>query len=266
MPYLYFIWKSHRSFLLFSMVFVSLFQFLILRLVTTVDTSTLVLVLDQIPENIRNLLGEDFVSMLTVKGAVALGMNHPLVLVILSIAAIIIPSRHIAGEIETGTLELILSFPVKRVRLLLNLYISAIFFLFLIIFCALCASLISIHIFHPLTSDLFIKVVMIGANFWLLFLFIMSLTTVFSVFEKEANKVGMKVAGIVLIFYLLHYLSSIWDAIKFTKPFNIFNYYRPVDLINGERSFLLHSIVLISLILLCLFISIYQFNRRDIPG
>jgi len=266
MSYFNFIWKSHRSFLLFSMVFISLFQFLILRLVTTIDTSTLMLVLDQIPEDIRALLGEDFVSMLTVEGTAALGLNHPLVLVILSIGAIIIPSRHIAGEIETGTLELVLSFPVKRVNLLLNLCLSAMVFLFLIIFCALCSSLLSIHIFHELTFDLFIKMVMIACNLWLLFLFIMTLSMVFSTFEKEANKVGIRVAGIVLIFYLLHYLSSIWDAIGFTKPFNIFNYYRPSDLISGERSFLLHSAVLLFLIVSGLFISIFQFNRRDIPG
>jgi ABC-type transport system involved in multi-copper enzyme maturation permease subunit len=266
MSYFYFIWKSHRSFLLFSMIIIPLLQFLILRLVTAIDHSSIIMYLiEQLPENVQAKFG-NFTSMLTVEGAAAFGLNHPLVLVILSIGAITIPSRHIAGEAETGTLELVLSFPVKRIKLLLNLWTSAAVFLFLIIFCALCSSLLSINIFHQLTNELFVKMVKIGCNLWLLFVFIMSLTMVLSSFEKEGNKVGIRVAGIVLVFYLLHYLSSLWNAIQFTKPFNIFTYYQPEDLMTGQRSFLLHFMVLSSLILLCLLVSIYQFNRRDIPG
>jgi len=267
MSYFYFIWKSHRSFLLFSIIIIALFQFLILKLVTTIDYSAIIInLLEQLPAFVRAMFGEDFISMLTVEGAAAFGLNHPLVLVILSIGAIAIPSRHIAGEAETGILELILSFPVKRIKLLLDLYISAAVFLFLIIFCALCASVISISIFHQLKFVLFIKMLKIGCNLWLLFVFIMSLTMVLSSFEKEENKVSIRVAGIVLVFYLVHYLSALWEAIEFTKPFNIFTYYQPEDLMTGQRSFLLHAMVLSSLILLCLLISIVQFNRRDIPG
>lgn len=267
MSYFYFIWKSHRSFLLFSIIIIALFQFLILKLVTTIDYSAIIInLLEQLPAFVRAMFGEDFISMLTVEGAAAFGLNHPLVLVILSIGAIAIPSRHIAGEAETGTLELILSFPVKRMKLLFDLYISAVVFLFLIIFCALCASVISISIFHELKFVLFVKMLKIGCNLWLLFVFIMSLTMVLSSFEKEENKVSIRVAGIVLVFYLVHYLSALWEAIEFTKPFNIFTYYQPEDLMTGQRSFLLHTMVLSSLILLCLVVSIVQFNRRDIPG
>jgi len=267
MSYFYFIWKSHRSFLLFSMIIISLFQFLILKLVTTIDYSAIIMnLLTQLPEFVRAMFGEDFISMLTVEGAAAFGLNHPLVLVVLSIGAITIPSRHIAGEVETGTLELVLSFPVRRIELLLKLYLSAIVFLFLIVFCAVGSSVLSISIFHQLKSAVFVKMLEIGANLWLLFVFIMSLTMVLSSAEKEGNKVSIRVAGIALVFYLLHYLSSWWDTIQFTKPFNIFTYYRPQDLMTGQRSFLLHFIVLSSLILLCLAVSIFQFNRRDIPG
>jgi ABC-type transport system involved in multi-copper enzyme maturation permease subunit len=125
---------------------------------------------------------------------------------------------------------------------------------------------VSIVIFHQLTFDLFVKMLEIACNLWLMFVFIMSLTMVLSSFGKEGNKVGIRVAGIVLVFYLLHYLSSLWDTIQFTKLFNIFTYYQPEDLMTGQRSFLLHFMVLSSLILLCLLVSIYQFNRRDIPG
>jgi len=125
---------------------------------------------------------------------------------------------------------------------------------------------LSITLFHQLKAAVFVKMLKIGCNLWLLFVFIMSLTMVLSALEKEGNKVSIRVAGIALVFYLAHYLSSWWDTIRFTKPFNIFTYYQPQDLMTGQRSFLLHFVVLSSLILLCLAASLFQFNRRDIPG
>lgn len=77
---------------------------------------------------------------------------------------------------------------------------------------------------------------------------------------------GIRVAGITLVFYLFHYLSSLWDTLSFTKPYNFFTYYQPEDLMTGRRSFALHFAVLFSLILICLLVSLFQFNRRDIPG
>ncbi len=267
MTYIYFIWKSHRGLLLVSMIFISIIQFLILKMVTTIDYSAMLpQLLSQLPENIRALFGDDAFSMATVEGAAATGLNHPLVLVLLSLAAIMIPSRHIAGEAETGTLELILSFPIRRTTLLIKLYISAVVFLLVVVLSALGASLLSITLFHQLTFVLFVKLLTICCNLWLLFICIMSITMVLSVYEKEGSKVGMRAASVVLFFFLLHYLSSIWDAIRFTKPFNIFTYYQPSALMNDQRSFLLHFGVLSTLTLICFFITLFQFNRRDIPG
>ena len=267
MAYFYFLWRCHRGFLLFALLVIALFQFLILRVVTKIDPSPLILgLLDRIPENIKTMVGEEFFSMLTVEGTAAFAMSHPLVLVILAITAIMIPSHHIAGEAESGTLELLLSFPVKRTHLLVNLFGSGSAFLFVIILCALVTSLLSINGFHELTMETALKLAGIALNLWLLFVFIHSLTMVLSTFGKEGGKVAMRAAGITLVFYLLHYLSSLWEAIRFTKPFNIFTYYQPTALMSGEREFWLNYTVLSALILVCLTISVIQFNRRDIPG
>lgn len=267
MAYFYFIWKFHRSFWIFSTVVISTFQFLILKLITTIDYSGMMtFLLEQLPKNVQTMIGEDFISLHTVEGAAALGLNHPLVLVILSIGAIMIPGRHIAGEAETGTLELVLSFPVARIRLLLKLWISAALFLFFIVLFAVSSSVLAIYLFHRLTGALLVKMITIGCNLWLLFVFVMSFAMLLSSFGKEGNKVGIRVAGITLVFYLFHYLSSLWDTLSFTKPFNFFTYYQPEDLMTGSRSFSLHFAVLFSLILICLLVSLIQFNRRDIPG
>jgi len=267
MAYFFMIWKTHRNFWLFAILFLSLFQILILKIIATVDYSSLFATLMQfIPKELLTVFGDEMALMLTFEGAATLGFSHPMVFVILSISAIIIPSKHLAGEAESGTMELLLSFPVKRMQLLLKMYFSGLVFLFIILASALSTSLFGVYYYHTLTSDLFVKIITVVTNLWLLFIFIMSLTMLLSSFSKDGNKVAVRAAGIILIFYLLHYLTPLWNALEFTETYNFFSYYQPGELVKGNREFFLHFMVLSSLSLICLAVSLFQFKRRDIPG
>jgi ABC-type transport system involved in multi-copper enzyme maturation permease subunit len=266
MEYARFIWRNNRGFLAFALIVVALFQFLLLRVVTGLEISPMISSLvEGMPANVRRMIGQEALSMLTVEGAAAFGFNHPLVLVIMAIAAITIPARHIAGEVENGTLELLLSFPLERVRLLLQLFASGALFLLLIALLALASSLGSIAFFHRLSADTALTLAGIACNLWLLFTLVASLALLLSSFGREANKVALRAAGATLVFYLLHYLSSMWEAIAFTKPFNIFTYFQPTALMSGQRSLGLHAAVLSVLIVVLLAASAFQFSRRDVP-
>ncbi len=97
------IWKNHRSFAIFSMVFITLLQFLILYLITTFDLPAIIsTLLAQMPEKLKIYLSESFFSTLSLDGAAAFGFNHPLVLTLLAINAINIPMVHISREMESG--------------------------------------------------------------------------------------------------------------------------------------------------------------------
>ena len=267
LSYSLFIWKSHRGLALFSIIFIAALQFVIIELITSFDTAPIIsAILKQIPERFRFIFGEQLVTLLTVRGAASFGFNHPLVLVLLSINAIIIPAKHISGEIEGGTLELLLSYPLTRTRLCVSLWASAVLYLFFIVASAFVSSLLAITIYKYFTFDFLFKMLQIGINLWLLAVLIMSYTLLISTFGKEGNKTGTFSAAITLVFYLIFFLSSIWDSIEFTKPFNIFTYYQPQSLMFDQQSFLLNFGVLITLIGICLLISIKQFNKRDIPG
>ncbi|MFQ5585008.1 MAG: ABC transporter permease subunit, partial [Calditrichia bacterium] len=261
LAYPLFIWKSHRGLAIFSILFITALQFLIIFLITSFDTAPIIsAILKQIPQRFRILFGEQLVSMLSVRGAAAFGFNHPMVITLLSINAIIIPTRHISGEIESGTLELLMAYPLSRTKLLLSLWFSGGLYLFIIVFCALAGSLTGIAIYDQLTPELITKMCQIGINLWLLFLLIMSYTLLISTFGKEGSKTGMSGAFVLLLFYFLFFISSVWDLLKFTQTFNIFTYYQPQKLMFGLRSLWLNIGVLGMLTSVCLFISLKQFN------
>jgi len=260
------IWKNYRGLVLFSMIVIAALQFLINWLFTTMDfASVIVSMRQQLPAPLRLFFEEEFFSRFSIKGSAAFGFNHPVVLALLALNAIIIPARHIAGEIESGTLELLLAYPLKRTRLLLTLWASAIIQLLLIVGAAGAGSMTSVAIYHELTLDLWAPMVKIAFNLWLFFILIMSYTLLLATFGKESAKIGIYSAALTLTLYFLNFLSTIWEAISFIKPYNIFSYYQPQKLMFQERSFTFHFAVLSTLIALCLIISIKQFNRRDIP-
>jgi len=266
MTYAGFVWRNNRGFLLFALFVVALFQFLLLRVVTSFEIPPIVHgVLQGMPEAIRRMVGQDALSMLTVQGAAAFGFGHPLVLVVMAIAAIMLPARHLAGEVENGTLELLLSFPVERVALLLRLFAASAIFLLLIALAALMSSLGSIALFDRLTADVALRLAGIAANLWLLYALVASAALLISSFGKEADKAALRAAGVVLVFYLLHYLSAMWDVLAFTRFVNLFTYFQPTALMSGERSLEQNAAVLAISTATLVAASAVQFNRRDVP-
>jgi ABC-type transport system involved in multi-copper enzyme maturation permease subunit len=174
------------------------------------------------------------------------------VLTVLAINAIILPTRDLAGEIENGTMELLLSYPLRRTTLIIG--------------GGFVGSITAISIFYQLNFHFFLKLLQIVFNLWLLFVLIFSFTLLLATFGREGSKTGARAAAITLVFYLLHFLSAIWETLKFTRPFNIFTYYQPAKLMFELESVWVNVVVLTVLTGICLTASLRQFNRRDIPG
>jgi ABC-2 type transport system permease protein len=261
-----FIFRSHLGFTAFAAIVIGAMQVIVIKLVTGIDTGPILEVLmDRLPAAFRFLITEQFLSALSLKGASAFAFNHPLVLSLLAISAIGVPNRHISGENEDGTLELLLAHPFRRSSLLVSQWLSSAFLLFVMVLVGLGASLTAIATSGELTSELRMTLLKIATNLWLLFVLIMTITTLMATFSKAGHKVVLRSAGLLLVFYLLDVLAILWDALEFVKPINFFTYFQPQKLMFGQRSFGLNASVLMGAIAVCLAISLRQFGRRDIP-
>ena len=264
--YIRLVWRNNRTFAIFSTVFITLFQFLILYLVTTFDTQAmLTAIVDQMPPVMKAFLDNSFFSLLTYDGAAAFGFNHPIVLTLLVLNAIIIPGHHIGRELETGTLEILLAHPVKRNSLITSLWLSGNIILFFIIAVSLAGSLSSIIIFHHLTLTILVRLLAICFNLWLLIALIYTYTLLIAVYSKMGTKAGNISAGITFFLYLLFFLSELWGLLSFTRPFNIFSYFEPQKVIFGQGNFYLDILVLASLTAISFMIGLRRFRLRDIP-
>lgn len=258
--------RDHLPFLILAFILVGALQTLLLTIVTTTQLFNFVRdFIQQLPQELQQFLGEEFIAQFSVKGAAAFGYNHPLVITFLAIVAITIPSKHIAGEIENGTLELIFSMPVRRISITLSLWVVSIIAIFFVITGCWLGTFISTLIFPEAQLLPFSEIFLIGISLGALMLCINAYTFLISAYSREGSKVALQAAGVTLFFYFLNSIAKIWSTASFLKPYSIFYYYEPQNVMMGDAN-LGRDLTVLGLITILLMIpAVYKINRRDIP-
>lgn len=185
-------------------------------------------------------------------------MVAPMLIIILSIA---LGSDFIAGEEERKTMDLLLSNPISRSRLVLEKFLSMIVIIFIVIFFTYLGFLISIFIYkiHINLIKLLEACIMLG------FLGISYGSLSFTVGCMTGNK-GKSIAissVVAIISYLVNALSNISSFIAKYRFISLFYYYGG-DHPLRKGIYLPHFLVMISVILILLIISLLSFEKRDV--
>ena len=261
------LFRDHLTFLIFAILLCGGFQLLILSMFSTSDFLTLIeAFMKQIPQQIQHFMGEEFIGQFTISGIAAFGYNHPIVLIFFSMIAIMLPARHIGNEIEEGTLELLLSLPVKRITMVLSIWVFSALAILLLMCGCLLGTFWGIHLNPEAVNLPLIKIIKIGMNLSILMLTINAYTFLIAAYSREGSKVALRAAGITLFFYFLNFATKIWLAIQPLKHFTIFNYYQPQMLMTGEISFVKNIVLLITLTLIFFVFAFRRITMRNISG
>ncbi len=182
-------WKIQQPYIIFSAIFIGTLQFLIIWIFSSLNYVPIFEALyHQLPPHFQALLNTELIYRLSLKGAVAFAMNHPLVLLLLGILAIAYSSRLISGEAEKGLLELILSYPLKRSQFFTAQFLATSVFLLLTISGGYAGSLLALILKKQLTPEIFFNLSKIAINLWFLFILITSYSLLISVCQKERGK------------------------------------------------------------------------------
>jgi len=265
--YLLNLFRTHRVLLLAGFLFVCGFQVVVLALVGSAGMLEFIQnVFRQMPLPAQQFFGADLMARFTASGAVALGYSHPFVLVMTVFVAILLPTRHIAGEIEAGTLELVLSMPVRRSAIGLSLWVGGGLALLLLTSGCWLGTALGLLLYPEIEMVDTSLIVKLGLNLWLLLFAICSYTLLISAFQREAGAVAQRAVVVTLLFYFLYYAIPVWPEAEFLSPFTIFHYYQPQKIMQGEPIWVRNVAVLSSLILITAAASIVKLVRRDIPG
>jgi len=241
------------------------FQFLLCAMVSTVDiTGAFAELTRTFPPFLRTVIEQQLFGVMSDAGILAFGWNHPITLALGTAVSIVLASRSIAGEIENGAMELIISQPIYRRTYLTAQVIFALASIAFISMLSASGTLLGQYVFKFEAFSTF-SVAEIALDFFLLNAAWYGITLLFSVFSREAGPVATIGFLLALISYFLNVIGGLWDKAAFLLPCSLHTYYSPKNLL-VENIFPVFDIFLPGVIAsITVGISYWKLSRRDLP-
>jgi ABC-2 type transport system permease protein len=200
---------------------------------------------------------------------------HPLVLTILSLWALGRAANAIAGEIDRGTMELLLAQPIRRTQIILaHLCVDA------IVFPLICAVMWTGTYFgtswmglqeldrDPVEPERFLPALLCVGG--LLFA-VSGVTMAISALGRSRARVWGGAMCLFLGMFLVNVVGQIWWMLEWARPFTLFYYYQPQRLIkdaewHADGRVWLNLGVLVGVGATGYLCAWFAFTRRDMPA
>jgi len=204
---------------------------------------------------VQTLAGGENIRFERATDMLSIGYVHPLIQAIFCIWAIGRAASAITGEIDRGTMELLLAQPVPRWRLVMaHLLVDALVIPFLAL-CLWTGTIIGYQLFGPfevsaaeaqkILSDLPFKVVVnpellradplaMGPAIWnvvALMFAVSGLTMAMSAAGRFRGRVLGAAVLVFLVQFLVNLIGQLWDAVAWLRPLTVFYYYQPQKIV-----------------------------------
>ena len=225
---------------------------------------------------VQAIIGGDEIALDRPSDMMSISYVHPLVLTMLCVWALGRAANAIAGEIDRGTMELLLAQPIRRSQIIgAHLAVDA------IVFPALCGILwlgtycgtwwMGLQALPFASIDPLRFLPALPFVFALLFS-VSGVTMAISAMGRSRARVWGGAMTLFLSMFLINVLGQMWqDTLGWLRPFTVFYHYRPQLAIlqenwhaNGDVWF--HLGVLVSAGLAGYVLALIGFCRRDMPA
>jgi ABC-2 type transport system permease protein len=255
----------YAVFLLVTTVVVAAFQLIIPAVISTLDMENVIgNVLAMLPPGIGAALGDQVFGGLSTVGLLGFGWNHPIAHAAGTALAVVLAARAVAGEIENGTLELVLAQPISRAAYLGSQVAFGVLALTVLCAAGTLATFWGTRAFG-IEGIAVSGIVRVAASFLLLLLALYAVTLLASAFLREGGRalgIGFLVA---VTSFLVHTVALLWTKAAFLKPYTLHAYYLPRDVLTSGRFAPLSLAVLGGCTVVCIGGAFWHFARRNVP-
>ncbi len=204
-------------------------------------------------------------DLFSLSGSIAIGFIHPFPIALLGVFAIGYPIATIAGERQRGTLEVILARPISRRSLYATAFVVGAIFLGILMALELIGSVAASAALGVLGEISVGNVPALWLNGWLLFVAFLAIGFAASIsFDRVGPPAGITLA-VVLGFYVIDVVASIWPDARWIGDYSLFDYVRAKQVLGGTLA--LGDIALLgAVVAIAVAIALYVFPRRDIAA
>jgi ABC-2 type transport system permease protein len=256
--------RRQAPFLAACALLLAAFQFLIGTIVHSIHLGTLLeSVMRSLPPLLQSLIVSQF-GGLSERDLLAFAWNHPVTHALGTAAAIVFAARAVAGEIETGTMELLLVQPLTRRSYFATRAAAGLGALIVLSLAGIAGTALAQAV-YALESFDSRQLAVLGVDYFLLLAAWFAITLALSAFGHESGRVASVGFLIALVSYILQVIGGLWPAADFLLPWTLHHDFVPRAILVEHAAVVRPLLTLAGVAVVALGIAGWRFERRDVP-
>lgn len=213
---------------------------------------------------VQALLGDDLgprISAHTLQGIIWV---HPTILALLWAQEIVFCTRMPAGEIDRGTVDTLLSWPVSRRKLFYAETVAWLACGIVLCLMLLAGNTLARKISPTVAPHSWRNVLFVICNLYSLYVAVGGLAWLVSAISNQRGRAMGVVFALLLASFLLNFLVQFWEQAEPLAPLGVLNYYRPANILATGHLPLEDLAVLWTVGVLAWWVGLEVFARRSI--
>ena len=228
------------------------------------SVKTFINFIDRLPSFIKTIFGGESLKVGNISGLIAIGYNHPLVLTLYMLFAVGVPTGLLAGEVQRGTMELILSRHVTKIHAYICAGLITITGMFALVMVMFSGTVFATNVYEfsqevPLHS--FFKAAINGG---ILASAVGGIALLAAACFQRNTAVWLTVAYLVAN-YFVSIIAEWWPRMKWLKPTTIFYYVDGTKIFTESKWPISNMCVLLSILVISTVLGGVIWSRRDLP-
>jgi len=181
----------------------------------------------------RMLVGADLGGEITPVALVTIGFAHPVLFACNWVFLLSISTKTIAGEIEVGTIDLIATLPISRLRLFTSVSVVWILAGIPISLAPVLGAWIGTQVFTVPAQLQLCNFLLVSIHLYAVYLCVGAVGMfVSTLFSRRGPAVGV-LLGWLLASFLLSFLAQVWAAVEPIDFLFLLHYYRPLPVVRS---------------------------------
>ncbi|MHC4228112.1 MAG: hypothetical protein ACYSWW_12115 [Planctomycetota bacterium] len=219
---------------------------------------------EMLPDFIKAFMGGEILEVGNVAGLIAIGYQDPFVLLLYMLYAVGVPTALLAGEVQRGTMELILSRQTTKTQIYICAGLITVVGMYALVLIMFTGTVVATRLYDfyqevPLYS--FLKIAIVGGM-------LASAVGGIALLAAACFRRGLAVSltvGYLVVNYFISIIADWWPRMKWLEPVTIFNYVDGPAMFEKAGWPIGDICVLLSLLIVSTVAGGIIWSRRDLP-
>jgi ABC-2 type transport system permease protein len=220
--------------------------------------------IDILPSFIKAFMGGEVLEIGNIAGLIAIGYQEPFVLLLYMLYAVGVPTALLAGEVQRGTMELILSRQTTKTHVYICTGLITVVGMFALVVVMFLGTVVSTNLYdfeQQIPLYCFFK---LAVNGGILASAVGGIALLAAACFRRGMAVSLTVAFLVVNYFIM-IITQWWPRMKWLNPLTIFNYVDGAKIFSEPGWPMGDMCVLISLLVVSTALGGVVWWRRDLP-